>query len=176
MPHFLSPAKNEQFLQELLAGVNEKWHEHEDVCTPYDMRLFLANCMSMCRTGLDCVAYQQCIMDLADVFFKPMEGERERLLRTSTQTKLTRRYFKRNARFVCLAPHAQLRDFYDWYLFWSSYPLPTDPTQFLFVANSLALFKRECKYVQHGQTSDLPGLDYYVLIGTTRGEFSGKKC
>ena len=110
-------------------------------------------------------------MDLADVFFKPMAGERERLLLTSTQATLTRRFFKRNARFVCPAPHAQLRDFYDWYLFWSSFPLPTDETQSFFVANSLNLFKKECKYVQHSQTSDLPGLDYYALIGTTRGEF-----
>ena len=114
-------------------------------------------------------------MNLADVFFKPMAGERERLLRTSAQPALTRRFFKRNARFVCPAPHAQLRDFYDWYLFWSSYPLPTDETQSFFVANSLDLFKKECKYVQHGQTSDLPGLDYYAIIGTTRGEFPRKK-
>ena len=113
-------------------------------------------------------------MNLADVFFKPMAGERERLLRTSTQTTLTRRFFKRNARFVCPAPHAQLRDFYDWYLFWSSYPLPTDETQSFFVANSLDLFKKECKYVQHGQMSDLPGLDYDAIIGTTRGEFPRK--
>jgi hypothetical protein len=129
----------------------------------------------MCRSGPDCVAYQQCIMDLADVFFKPMAGERERLLRTSTQSTLTRHFFKRNARFVCPAPHAQLRDFYDWYLFWSSYPLPTDETQSFFLANSDALFKKECKYVQHGQTSDLPGLDYYALIGTTRGELFQKQ-
>jgi hypothetical protein len=115
-------------------------------------------------------------MDFAHCFFKPMAGERERLLLNSTQETLTRRFFKRNARFVCPAPHAQLRDFCDWYLFWSVFPLPTDPTQTFFVANALALFKEECKYVQHGQTSDLPGLDYYVLIGTTRRGRAKYRC
>ena len=56
LPDFLSHARDETFLEQLLAGVNEKWHEHADACTPYDMRHFLANCMSMCRSGPDCVA------------------------------------------------------------------------------------------------------------------------
>ena len=57
-----------------------EWHKQDEVLTPYDMRHFLANCMYMCSAGPDCEAYRKCIADLSDVFFKPMRGERDRLL------------------------------------------------------------------------------------------------
>ena len=61
-------------------------------------------------------------------------------------------------------PHAQIRDFYDWFLFWSNYPHPDDPTKSSFVPNARDLFLKECRYVQKGQTSDRPGLLYYVVV------------
>ena len=84
----LGAQKDEDFLQRLLDGVSSEWHKHFEVLTPYDMRHFLSSCMAMCRAGPDCGAYRQCIADLADVFFKQMRGERERLLTSSRDSEL----------------------------------------------------------------------------------------
>jgi len=89
-----------------------------------------------------------------------MRGERERLLRdleprfrAEASRRFSRAYFKRHSRFVLPPPHDQLRDFYDWFLFWTNFPHPDNATQSFFVSNAQALFVIECKYVQRRQTS-----------------------
>ncbi len=117
---------------------------------------------------------RQCVIDLADVFFKPMKGERERLqadirLRFTDQqiSRFGRCYYRRFTRHVCPPPHEQLRHYYDWYQFWSRCPHPTISGRSMFTTNSWDIFKHECKYVQQGYTSDPPGVPMYIHVWTT---------
>lgn len=120
-------------------------------------------------------ALRQCvIVDLADAFFKPMKGERERLqadirLRFTDQqiSRFGRCYYRRFTRHVCPPPHEQLRHYYDWYQFWSRCPHPTISGRSMFTTNSWDIFKHECKYVQQGYTSDPPGVPMYIHVWTT---------
>ena len=73
---FLTPSKE---LQSLLDGIEELWHLRDEQTTPQDLRHYLTNVMRMCDAKPGDYAWRRCVIDLADVFFKPMKGERERL-------------------------------------------------------------------------------------------------
>jgi hypothetical protein len=178
MPHLqnidpsLTPCKE---LQSLLDGIDEFWHLRDEQTTPQDLRHYLTNVMRMCDAKPGDYAWRRCVIDLADVFFKPMKGERERLqadmrLRFTDQqiSRFGRSYYRRFTRHVCPPPHEQLRDFYDWYQFWSRFPHPTISGRSMFTANPWDIFKHECKYVQQGFTSDPPGVLMYVPVRTTK--------
>ena len=164
-----------EVLSQLLSLIDPLWHEKDEITTPYDLRHFLTNVMAMCRAGPDSEAHRICIADLSDVFFKPMSGERDRILRDlrrrfsdNAAQKFGRAYFKRYMRQVCPPPQDQVRDFLDWYLFWSAFPHPSLPGQAFFVEDSWKLFLKECKYVQLGFTSDAPGMPMYAYLRTNK--------
>ena len=174
LPVALADAADDR-LAALQAKVPENWHELDAQTTPQDLRHFLTNIMRMCAAKPGDYAWKVCVSDLTSVFFKPMKGERERLLRDMKRRfpeenirHYGRSYFRRFTRCVCPPPREQLQDFFDWYRFWSTFPHPTMDGRTMFTADSWAIFKHECTYIQQGFTSDPPGMNMYVLVRTTK--------
>lgn len=148
------------------------WHETAAFKTGQDHSHWIRNVMEMVSSSPDDKLYQICMLDLSDVLFKMVDGEKERLTGLMTRqggrytpeqmSKLPRSWWRKWARYHCPEPRRMTMDFYDWYQFWSTLPVPGGKP--FFVPDSMKKFNTAAKYILHGHLSDKPGLSPYVVV------------
>ena len=137
---------------------------------------WIRNVMEMVSSSPDDRLYQLCMLDLSDVLFKIVDGEKKRLVETMTSSgryssaedmeRLPRSWWRKWARYHCPEPRRMLMDFFDWYQFWSTLPVPGGKP--FFVSDSWAKFKTAVTYINQGHLSDKPGFSPYTIVRQLR--------
>ena len=160
-------------IQDRAGGV---WHETSTFVTGQDHSHWIRNVMEMVSSSPDDRLYQLCMLDLSDVLFKIVDGEKKRLVETMTSSgryssaedmeRLPRSWWRKWARYHCPEPRRMLMDFFDWYQFWSTLPVPGGKP--FFVSDSWAKFKTAVTYINQGHLSDKPGFSPYTIVRQLR--------
>ena len=145
----------------VLPDVDPTWDSNP--CA-YDIRHFVAMCLEAVRTK-DTSAFGMFAHGISMCIFRPMEGERERVLKHLQQTKhselgfadisklYSRQYFRKRMRMVCPPPVTMMRDLAALFKIFSRVVNPKKQTRFL-KSSWRTILSRELGYVAKGYLSD----------------------
>ena len=174
-------AADASFRQQLHDGIAPRWQEGR---VKYDVRHFMANFSNMSAAEKSSPLFRTFIGYVSDALFKMLPGEADTvrahmvmLGMTDERIRRTRRkYWRRRARYSCPAPAVILDGLLDVFEFFNELDDPQRPGHKFYVTDAETIFVKECGYVQRGELSDVPGLNYYFLIRQARTGLRLYRC
>ena len=77
-----------------------------------------------------------------------------------------RKYWRRNARYSCPEPEIEIRGLFDVFMFFREIDDPSRAGHSFYIneADAIAIFVKEIGYVQKGELSDMPEINYYFQV------------